>query len=438
MNKIYLDKLCEFTHTTWKNYGQFNLRDKDFNIEQQISIIKQNISLNEKGVSNKYNYIELSNIIPQIESDQLILLLPIVWNINKNHEWYYLLNSLLIVLNDDYMFNSSLLKKKTIETFDKTFRKKIVIDDEITEETVEKIAKLTNITLIILTSKSKHIYNNKNSNDKAVVLYKTDNVNYEYYPIINWTDKFFNKNDLFVKYLIDFKFKSDKKDDDDDDNDNKSVNSANSDDKIKEKTKKNKSIKKKSNITINEDKNTISKIKNNTDKSDDSDKSKKKEKSNDNDFYEEVFTEANNAIFISEAVDNKESIVSSTSKKNDDVKKTKSKKNTKDIFVPNNNDKKSVKEEKDKDNDKDNDKDKNVVVEDDSVFKKTEKINKKDLDLIKETVKITSSLGDLQKIALKLSIGIIQGATKSGKPKRKTKQELYDEIQEFIDNFGKK
>jgi hypothetical protein len=432
MNKIYLDKLCEFTHTTWKNYGQFNLRDKDFNIEQQISIIKQNISLNEKGVSNKYNYIELSNIIPEIESDQLVLLLPIVWNINKNHEWYYLLNSLLIVLNDDYMFNSSLLKKKTIETFDKTFRKKIVIDDLITEDIIEKIAKLTNITLIILTSKSKHIYNNKNSSDKVVVLYKTDNVNYEYYPVINWTDKFFNKNDLFVKYLIDFKFKADKKDDDDN-------NSVNSEDIVKEKSKKNKSTKKKTNITIDEDKNTISKIKNNTDKSDDSDKSKKIEKSNDNDFYEEVFTEANNAIFISEAVDNKESIVSSTSKKNDDTKKTKSKKNTKDIFVPNNNnDKKSVKEEKDNDKNKNNDKDKNVVVEDDSVFKKTEKINKKDLDLIKETVKITSSLGDLQKIALKLSIGIIQGATKSGKPKRKTKQELYDEIQEFIENFGKK
>ncbi len=127
MNKIYLDKLCEFTHTTWKNYGQFNLRDKDFNVEQQISIIKQNFSLNEKGVSNKYNYIELSNIIPQIESDQLILLLPIVWNINKNHEWYYLLNSLLIVLNDDYMFNSSLLKKKTIETLIRHLEKKSLL-----------------------------------------------------------------------------------------------------------------------------------------------------------------------------------------------------------------------------------------------------------------------------------------------------------------------
>lgn len=426
MNKIYLDKLCEFTHTTWKNYGQFNLKDKDFNVEQQINIIKQNMSLNEKGVSNKYNYIELSSIIPEIDSDQLILLLPIIWNINKNHEWYYLLNSILILLNDEYMFQSSLLKKKTIETLDKTFSKKIVIDDKITENIIEKVAKLTNITLIILTSKSKHIYNNKTSNDKVVILYKTDNPVYEYYPVMNWTDKFFKKTDLFVKYLIDFKFKNSK-------HDNSVDNTEDLDDleketrEIDEKIKKNKSTKKKTAITIDEDKNTISKIKNKSDNSDKSGESDKSNKNN-NDFYEEVFTEANNAIFISEAVDNKESIVSSTSKKNDETKKVKPKKNTKDIFVPNVEKKSSKEDDKDKEN-------KNKVVEEDSVFKKTEVISKKELNIIKETVKQNMGLDDLQKIALKLSIGIIQGSTKSGKPKRKTKQELYDEIQEYIKNF---
>ncbi len=427
MNKIYLDKLCEFTHTTWKNYGQFNLKDKDFNVEQQINIIKQNMSLNEKGVSNKYNYIELSSIIPEIESDQLILLLPIVWNINKNHEWYYLLNSVLILLNDEYMFQSSLLKKKTIETLDKTFSKKIVIDDKITEDIIEKVAKLTNITLIILTSKSKHIYNNKTSNDKVIVLYKTDNPVYEYYPVMNWTDKFFKKTDLFVKYLTDFEFKNSK-------HDNSVDNTEDSDDleketrEIDEKIKKNKSTKKKTTITIDEDKNTINKIKNNLGSTDKSDGSDKSNKLNNNDFYEEVFTEANNAIFISEAVDNKESIVSSTSKKNDEIKKTKSKKNTKDIFVPNVEKKSPKEDDKNKDN-------KNKVVEEDSVFKKTEVISKKELNILKETVKPNMGLDDLQKIALKLSIVIIQGSTKSGKPKRKTKQELYDEIQEYIKNF---
>ena len=44
MNKIFLDKLCEFTHTTYKNYNQFNSKEKDINVQDQIEIIKDDLS----------------------------------------------------------------------------------------------------------------------------------------------------------------------------------------------------------------------------------------------------------------------------------------------------------------------------------------------------------------------------------------------------------
>ena len=55
MNKIYLDKLCEFTLTTYNNYD-FN--NKGFNINEVIDSIKQNNSLNEKGVFLKHNFVK--------------------------------------------------------------------------------------------------------------------------------------------------------------------------------------------------------------------------------------------------------------------------------------------------------------------------------------------------------------------------------------------
>ncbi len=437
MNKIYLDKLCEFIHTTHKNYDQFNLKEKDFNVEEQIQIIKQNFSLNEKGVNHKYNYIDLSNLIPNIEFDQLVLLHPIAYNIKENYEWNYLLNALLIVLNDDYLFNSNINKKKIIETFDKTFRKKIIIENDLNEQIMEKIAKLINTTLIILSDNNKSIYNNKKTNDKAVILYK---IKKEYYPVINWSQKYFLMSDVFVKYIIDYKLEKDKI---------VSKDESESEDKPikKKKSIKNKDIetpqkliKVKSNITIDENKNTINTIsssnkslnyeKDNNDSSSDYKKN--------NEFYEEVLTEANGALFISEAVDNKESIVSSTSKKNDDIKKTKSKKNSKDIFVVNN-DKKNdlVKEEKleekvEEKNIKKNKKSKAEVIDDESVFKKTEILTKNEIDNIKNNIDKNIGLTELQNIATKLSINIAKVSEKTGKPKAKTKQELIDEIKEFI------
>jgi hypothetical protein len=362
MNKIYLDKLCEFSNTTYKNYKHLNIKEKDFDINEQITIIKQNFSLNEKGIVNKYNYIDLSTLVNYNSDEiyeQLVLLYPICFNIIENYEWYYLLNSLLIILNNEYLFKSNVIKKLTLETYDKTIRKKIIITDKLDDNFFEKISIIINITLLILTTDTVKIYNqNTDNKTKCIVIYKNNN---EYYPIVNWSQKYFNNSDYFINYLLGII-------------------------ELQPKVKKN-------NIHI------IDTIK-------------------PNDFYEEVLTNDNYAVFVSEAIDNKENLVSSTSKK-DDIKK-KIKKNCKNIFVVNN---EKLKENK---------------IDNNSVFNETEKtLNINDIKKIKENLKLTSTLTELQAFAIKLSISIIQGATKTGKPKKKIKKELFDEINTYISNFPK-
>ena len=44
-------------------------------------------------------------------------------------------------------------------------------------------------------------------------------------------------------------------------------------------------------------------------------------------------------------------------------------------------------------------------------------------------------LAELQEIATKLSISLAEGSNKSGKPKRKTKSELFEDIEKYINDF---
>lgn len=125
MNRIFLDKLTEFSNTTYKNYQI--VKDKDWDISEQIEIIKNNISLNEKGILNKFNYIDLNWIIPNIEYNELVLIYPLCFNIVENYEWVYLLNAMLIILNDEYLYKTNVLKKVIIETFDKTYKKRLIL-----------------------------------------------------------------------------------------------------------------------------------------------------------------------------------------------------------------------------------------------------------------------------------------------------------------------
>ncbi len=419
MNKIYLDKLCEFTNTTYKNYYQA-IKEKENNFDEQIEIIKQNLSLNEKGIIMKYNYIDLTSLIPDIEYNELVLINPICFSVKTNVEWFNLLNSLLFLLNDDYIHKTNIEKKVVIDTFDKTFKKKINIDENLDDKTIEKICSNINTTMYLLSEKICKIYNqdSKNTSTKLIVVFNKDK---EYFPVINWDQKIFKKNDYFVNYLNEYiqnKTKSlttqskehveKKKNNDEEEKLLQEINEAPLP-KIK---------KVKSNVTI---------MDNYKDKS--------------NDFYEEVVTNENYALYISEAVENiKDSNVSSNKKNEDGVKKKK--KNSKDIFMvsgKDDNSKQKNKEELDHKEDKVDKVNKVNKVEDESVFNPTEKITINDIKEIKKSIKNSTTLPELQAYAIKLSIGITQGSTKTGKPKNKTKSELMEEIEKYIENvFNKK
>lgn len=440
MNKIYLDKLCEFSNTTYNNYQ--NNKEKDWNIDNQIDIIKQNLSLNEKGILNKFNYIDLNWLIPNIEQNELVLIYPLCFNVKEKYEWNYLLNAMLIILNDDYLYKTNVLKKNIIETFDKTYRKKINLDEKLSDEKIEKIAIITNISLIILSDNCNIIYNKKDiSNQKYIVLYKNND---EYYPVMNWTTKYYTSTDYFIHYLIGFIENSKKIIKEDLDlKDIEKTKSSKS--KLNKSTKSNKisKIDEKEEVIEIENIPKIKKVKSNVSILENSDQIKIKEskatktesKDNSNQFYEEVVSvNENYALYLSEAVENNKDkdIASSTSKNPDQVKK-KIKKNSKDIFVSN---KDTIKDQQN--NLDEQNKVKKLIKDEapeDSVFNPTEKITMGDVDIIKKKLKPSITLEELQTIAIKLSINIVQGSNKNGKPKRKTKSELIDEINEYTNNF---
>ena len=136
MNKIYLDKLCEFTNKTYKLYNEFV---KKITFNDTLESIKQNSSLNEKGIFNKYNFIEINNIIIDFEFNELILLMPITFNICDNINWYNLLNSLLLVLNNDYIYETNIKKKLILETTNNIYSKKINISNNINDDFLKKL-----------------------------------------------------------------------------------------------------------------------------------------------------------------------------------------------------------------------------------------------------------------------------------------------------------
>jgi len=414
MNKIFLDKLCEFSNTTYNNYPVS--KDKDWNISNYIEIIKQNLSLNEKGISNKFNYIDLNWLIPNIDQNELVLIYPLCFNVKEKYEWNYLLNAMLIVLNDDYLYKTNVLKKNIIETFDKTYKKKINFDEKLSDEKIEKIAILTNVSLIILSENKNKIYNKiEVSNQKYLVLYKNND---EYYPLVNWLNKYYTYSDYFIGYIIKFI-----------ENSNKIiVEDLNN---FKEKIQKSN----KSKLIKTEDIKDITKLKNHVSIVENTEQIKTKKLKSDkteytNQFYEEFMSvNDNSSLYLSEAIDNNKEIVSSTSKNQDQIKK-KIKKNSKDIFVIN---KDSKNNQIEKQENVKNDNIKQPI--NDSVFNPTEiKITAAEIDSIKKKLKPSVTLEELQTIAIKLSINITQGANKNGKPKRKTKSELIDEINLHIIN----
>ena len=381
MNRIYLDKLFEYTYSTYLNcYSQMN---KKIDLGNEIIKIKQNMSLNEQGTFIKYNYVELSTLIPSIEYDECVLVCPISFNIEDNPEWYNFLNCLLLILNEDYLKESNITKKKILQIADKMYKKHLKIDNKLNYQIYEKVSEMTGLNFIILSNDENNLKvtkYKKTSMDKWLICYKFNN---NYFPVWNFEKKYFTSSSYFIKYLNDIMTKitvdSDK---------NELLNKN-------EKDKDQQNIKEIEEIEETEDAPMKS-----------------------NDAYEEFVTNENYALYLSEAVDNKKQKI----KKNKDILNTtdKKKNKNKNIFV-------SMEQNVETHNKKD--------VTTDNVFKKTEIIDVAKIRAIISNIKTNTKLEQIQSFALELGLTISCGSTKDGKPKNKTKNELIDEIKQLEKNI---
>jgi len=498
MNKIYLDKLCEFTLTTYKNYEHTN---KNFDIEEYINNLKQNLSLNEKGIFLKHHFVELKSIITEIEYDQLVLINPLSFNLHGNLEWYNFLNSLLSVLNDNFIHENNLQKSVILKTADKTLRKKIIINDDFNDEIISAICIATNIILVLIKKNKINIFNYTDIkiDKKVVVIYSFEK---EYYPVVNWNQKYFSTSSLFFNYLIElenkqklreieiknnkdnFKENSPKKNKkklkeseiDDDDfikvtkkNKSKKNDIQENDDIIK--TKKNSSLK---NNNIFDNFNTDSDSENNSDNENIKKSNKKNKKNklseddkiNNNDInkinnndnnkinnndnkeiikkeklephkkghYEELQADENYALYISEAVDN----IGEKSLGNLDLKNNKKRKN---IFITNSKVSEKLNDKENKNDSNNIEVKKNAIIENEeesSIFVKTEKLNKKDFNKkdIDDILANIKSTSTLEQIqGFALKIGI--GIYEGSTKSGKPKNKTKAELISQIKEFSK-
>jgi hypothetical protein len=367
MNKICLEKLMEFTHTVYQNYyGQFsNLAE----INNEITKLKQNTSLNEKGTFIKYNYVNLSSVFDEVQYDESILICPISFNIGKELEWYNFLNCLLLIFNDDYIKSSNAIKKKFLEKINEEFKHYLKNKKEV--EIMEsshyvKIAELTNLNFIILEKKNNVMIIDKFENpssEKWIVCWK---FNGDFLPLWNFETKYYLTNSIFIQYLLKYSLESDELNEVDDSNQSIQSNELNVFSTVKEKKNKNDKQKKdKNNKKAKYEDDSIKKSK--KVKVDDLKNQVEKEKTNGNTKtldknsggYEELLTNESYALYISEAVENskvnitksnktaglkktKETNIelsngaeqSDTSKSKNKGSKTKSNKTNKNIFLP--------------------------------------------------------------------------------------------------------
>jgi hypothetical protein len=277
---IYLDNLVSFSSTTYLNcYDKFiNLSKIDINNE--INKLKSNNSINEKGVFIQYNYIELSTLM-DFKYNELVLVYPISFNIEKkNCMWYNFLNSLLLVLNNDYFNQSNNIKKKYLDSLNEQLEKKIKFNNNFDDTLYENIINTININLIILnyTNDTKiKIYKNNNLVNKYIIIYRIEN---EFLPVCDFNTKYYIDSSSFVKHL-------------------------------QEEFNRLQETKQNINLEINKDESKTYK----------------------NDYYDEFQTIEDYTLHVSEAIDNKQN-----KELNSDNKKKK--KNDKNIFITNKTDKK--------------------------------------------------------------------------------------------------
>lgn len=368
MNRLYLDKLLDFTQSTYANCYVNSV--KMINLQEEITKVKQNTSLNEKGSILKYNFVDLASVTKGTDFSEMVLIYPICFNVSDCVEWYNLLNCLLLVMNEDYLKESNITKKKILQIADKMYRKQLIISDTITDENYKKISELTNVNLIIICADSEMnlIKEYKSTQtDKWIVCLKYEN---DYFPVWNYNKKYYSGETDFIKVLQSKSSKVSKQKE------------------IPVSTKV---------ITKDDDKHKV-----------------KESEAKINDGYEEFVTNENYALYISEAVDVKTTKTSkSKSKKTTEEPELKKvKKTNKNIFVTLEN---NVPEPEQKD---------------ESVFKKTDKITKEQVSSILANIKQSTKLEQIQAYAIELNICIVSGSTKDGKPKNKTRAELIEEIKQ--------
>jgi hypothetical protein len=275
---IYLDNLVSFSSTTYSNYYDKFINLAKIDINNEINKLKNNNSINEKGVFIQYNYIELATLM-DFKYNELVLIYPISFNIeNENLGWYNFLNALLLVLNNDYFNQSNNIKKKYLDSLNEQLEKKIKFVNNIFDDKVfENVINTVNINLIILnyTNDTKiKIYKNNNMSNKYIVVYKFEN---DYLPVCDFNTKYYNDSSNFLKYL-------------------------------QEEYEKLQETKQNINLEIN--------------------KESEVSKTNKNDYYDEFQTVEDYTLHVSEAVDNKQN-----KELNSDNKKKK--KNDKNIFISN-------------------------------------------------------------------------------------------------------
>jgi len=276
---IYLDNLVNFSSTTYSNSYQNFINLAKIDINNEISKLKSNNSINEKGVFIQYNYIELATLM-NFKYNELVLVYPISFNIeNEYKEFYNFLNAVLLVLNTDYFNQTNNIKKKYLDSLNEQLEKKIkFVNNNFNDKVFENVINTININLIILNYSNDtkiKIYKNNNMTNKYIIVYKINN---DYLPVCDFNTKYYVDTSNFVKYLQEEhdKFKNEK----------------NKEEIYKEESKINK-----------------------------------------NDFYDEFQTVEDYTLHVSEAVDNKQN-----KELNSDNKKKK--KNDKNIFITNKVDKK--------------------------------------------------------------------------------------------------
>jgi hypothetical protein len=434
-----LSKLISFCNSTSNNSTEYNLNlnvDSKYNetsiikkvntckvnLFDEIKKIKSSLLLNEKGVSNKYTFIDLQTVLFNLHtqcinlegnkflnmvSNELVLLYPYVLDIPKNEEKIYsLVNSLLLILHDKYAEKNMTTKKEIILTtldmyknkinvnkvnrvnidkvnvdkvnvdkvnvdkvnvdkvnVDKVNVDKVNVDNDDFKKIIFEIANISNINIITIDSLNlSTVYkcdsnsnSNNNSNNKYIILI---NISDNYYPIYNFSVGYYTNESLFLTYILSLS--------------------------------------------------TSYTCTHNTNKKKDTDVKKKSKKgssgNDDGQYYDEVITNEDYSLYVSDIVPKKACDEGNKIGKIGENGSDKKKKNSKNIFI------------------KDND-------ETDEVFNKTETINYVEL---KKMFSKASKLEEIQTIAIKLGIPIVSGSTKEGKPKNRVKNDIVNDINKLF------